>query len=282
MARVWVTGAAGLIGNEIVRCAGQWATQHEVIPLTRTELELTDLDAIEVRFQADQPAAVIHCAAMSRPVDCAQQPELAHRVNVDATRRLAELFADRFLIYFSTDLVLDGAKGDYTEEDSPNPLHDYGRSKLAGEDVVRPFDNHAIVRTALNFGTSLTGDRSFNEQMRAQLQAGKDFTLFDDEYRCPLSAEVTARATWELLNLQIGGLFLLGGAEKVSRWQIGNALYDRWGEVPGNIQPGSLKDYDGPPRAADLSMNCRKIQALLSFPLPGFHDWLAANPDAKI
>ncbi|MGB0580570.1 MAG: SDR family oxidoreductase [Limisphaerales bacterium] len=282
MAKVWVTGAAGLIGNEIVRGAGQWATDHEVIPITRTELDLTDLTAIESRFQADDPDAVIHCAAMSRPVDCAQQPELARRVNVDATGKLAELFADRFLLYFSTDLVLDGAKGDYTEEDPPNPLHDYGKSKLAGEEVVRPFDHHAIVRSALTFGTSLKGDRAFNEQMRGQLQAGQNFTLFDDEYRCPLNAEVTARAVWELMNLQVGGVFLLGGPEKVSRWQIGKALYDRWGDVSGTIKPGSLKDYDGPPRAADLSMNCRKLQALLSFPLPGFHEWLAANPDAKV
>lgn len=282
MAKVWVTGAAGLIGNEIVRSAGRWTAGHEIVPLTRAELELTDLDAIEARFRADQPDAVIHCAAISRPVDCAQSPELARRVNVEATRKLAELFADRFLLYFSTDLVLDGSKGNYIEEDPPNPLHDYGRSKLAGEDVVRAFDNHAIVRAALNFGCSLTGDRAFNEQMRAQLQAGQDFTLFDDEYRCPLSAEVTARAVWDLMRLRVGGLFLLGGSEKVSRWQIGKALYDRWDGLSGSIKPGSLKDYDGPPRAADLSMNCRKIQALLSFPLPGFHEWLAAHPDAKV
>jgi len=282
MATVWVTGAAGLIGNRIVRTAEIFAAKHDVVALTRAELDLTDVDAIRQRFDSDQPDVIVHCAAMSRPVDCVREPELARKVNADATGLMAELAADRFLIYFSTDLVLDGARGDYTEEHPPNPLHDYGRSKYAGEERVSRFSNHAILRTALNFGESITGDRSFNEQMRLALQGGKDFTLFEDEYRCPIAADVTARAIWELVDHRVGGVFMLGGAEKVSRWQIGKALYERWDGLTGTIKPGSLKDYDGPPRAADLSMDCRKIQSLLSFPLPGFHDWLAANPDTKL
>lgn len=281
MAGIWVTGAGGLIGNAIVQAASQWAPFTAVIGLTRTDLDLTDFTALEQRFASDDPDAVIHCAAMSQPMDCMRDPEGASRVNVAVTRRLAELFADRFVLYFSTDLVLDGRKGQYTEEDPPKPLHHYGATKLAGEDSVCDFQNHAVLRTALNFGASIAGDRSFNERMRRQLQEGDEFTLFEDEYRSPLSVEVTARVAWEMTRHRIGGLFLLGGAEKVSRWQIGKAFMDRWGKLPGKIRPGSLLDYDGPPRAADLSMNCRKIQALLSFPLPGFHDWLAANPEAK-
>lgn len=282
MAKVWVTGAAGLIGNRIVRAAGQFGEQHDVVALARAELDLTDADAIRRRFEADQPDVIVHCAALSRPVDCEREPELARKVNEDATGLLAELAADRYLIYFSTDLVLDGTQGNYTEEHPPNPLHDYGQSKLAGERQVSRFSNHAILRTALNFGESLTGDRSFNEQMHQALRSGKDFTLFEDEYRCPLNADVTARAIWELVELRVDGIFMLGGSEKVSRWQIGKALYDRWGSLPGRIKPGSLNDYNGPPRAADLSMSCRKLQSLLSFPLPGFHEWLTANPDAKL
>ena len=195
MSRVWVTGAAGTIGNRIVGLAERFASEHDVIGLSRNELDLMDATAIRARFDADRPDVIVHCAAKSRPVDCEREPEVARRVNVDATGLLAELAADRFMIYFSTDLVLDGAKGGYTEEAPPNPLHEYGRSKLAGEEQVARFSNHAILRTALNFGASLTGDRAFNEQMRLALESGKDFTLFEDEFRCPLSADVTARAT---------------------------------------------------------------------------------------
>lgn len=271
-----------MIGGEIVRSATRWCPGDEVIGLTRADFDLTHAAAVEDRFRRDNPDVIIHCAAMSRPVDCERNPELARCVNIDATRRLADLAADRCLIYLSTDLVLDGTKGGYTEEDPPNPLHLYGETKLAGEEAVRRYDGHVVVRTALNFGVSAGGDRSFNEQMRAALAAGRDFTLFEDEFRCPLAAEVTAQAILELARLRLGGLYLLGGAERVSRWQIGRALGERWGKLPGSIRPGSLKDYEGPPRAADLSMNCRKIQSLLSFPLPGFHTWLETHPEAQV
>ena len=282
MSKVWVTGAGGLIGSEIVRTAPRWSPDSEVVALTRAELDLSDFDAVASRYRVDNPDVVIHCAALSRPVDCERNPEEARRINSELTGLLADLAKDGFMLHVSTDLVLDGAKGGYTEEDPPNPLHDYGRTKLAGELLARRHDGHAIVRTALNFGCSPEGNRAFNEQMRSALQAGTDFTLFTDEYRSPLATEVTARVLWELARLKLGGLYLLGGSERVSRWQIGEALTRRWGETPGTIRPGSLRDYDGPPRAADLSMNCRKLQSLLSFPLPGFHEWLEAHPEARV
>lgn len=282
MARVWVTGAAGLIGGELMRSVPEWCRDDEVIGLTRTDLDLKDHGAIERRFRKDDPEVVIHCAALSRPVDCERDPATARRVNVDATRLLADLAADRFLIYLSTDLVMDGRKGNYLEEDPPNPLHLYGETKLAGEECVRRYDQQVVLRAALNFGTSKSGDRSFNEQMHAALATGRDFTLFADEYRCPLATPVTVRVIWEMARLRLGGLYMLGGAERVSRWEIGKALYERWGKLPGTIRPGSLKDYDGPPRPADLSLNSRKVQSLLSFQLPGFHEWLAAHPEARV
>jgi dTDP-4-dehydrorhamnose reductase len=282
MAKIWVTGAAGLIGGEVVRSAARWCPDDTVVGLTRADFDLTDPGAVERRFRQDDPDVIIHCAALSRPVDCELHPDLARRVNVLATRQLAELAAGRCLIYLSTDLVLDGAKGGYTEEDPANPLHLYGETKLAGEEAVRGHDEHLVVRTALNFGASASRDRGFNEQMRAALAAGRDFTLFEDEYRCPLATEVTARALLELARVRVGGLYLLGGAERVSRWQIGLALRERWGKLPGTIRPGSLKEYQGPPRAADLSMHCSKVQSLLSFRLSGFHEWLGRHPEAPV
>ncbi|MBG87257.1 MAG: NAD(P)-dependent oxidoreductase [Verrucomicrobiales bacterium] len=280
--KAWVTGAAGMIGSEIASSASKWAPDWEVRGLTRRDFSLLDFDAVTAAFKGDSPDVIVHCAAISRPVDCERDPHLARKTNVVATRHLAHLASDRFLIYLSTDLVYDGRKGDYIEEDPANPLHLYGETKLAGEDAVRQHQNHAVLRTALNFGASPRGNASFNEQMHSALAQGKNFQLFTDEYRCPISTTETARAIWELAKLQVGGLFLLGGSEKVSRWDIGKALYDRWSPLPGKIEPASIASYDGPPRPPDLSMKLNKIQALLSFDLPGFHEWINSNPDAVV
>ena len=70
------------------------------------------------------------------------------------------------------------------------------------------------------------------------------------------------------------GLYHLGGRERLSRWEIGQALLPWYPELQGHLVEGSAGDHAGAPRPADLSLNCEKIQALLSFPIPGFRSWL--------
>jgi len=103
--------------------------------------------------------------------------------------------------------------------------------------------------------------------------------LFTDEYRCPIPAAVTARAALEMASHQATGLYHLAGAEKLSRWQIGQLLVARQPGLEQRIEPGSLKDYQGPPRSPDTSLDCSKIQKLLSFPLPRFSVWLKEYPE---
>src|SRR5205823_3164966 len=100
-----------------------------------------------------------------------------------------------------------------------------------------------------------------------------------DEYRCPIPAAVTARATWELARNYQPGLYHLGGGKKLSRWDIGQILARRWPQLEAKMTPCSIQEYQGPPRSPDVSMNCAKIQKLLSFPLPGLREWLESHPE---
>ena len=88
-----------------------------------------------------------------------------------------------------------------------------------------------------------------------------------------------ARAVWELAVQSRPGLYHIAGSERLSRWQIGQLLAARWPHLNPQIEPGSLKQYRGAPRAPNTSLNCTKVQELLSFRLPGLTDWLAAHPD---
>jgi dTDP-4-dehydrorhamnose reductase len=105
--------------------------------------------------------------------------------------------------------------------------------------------------------------------------------LFTDEFRCPIFAGETARAVWELVNQERTGLFHVAGAEKLSRWQIGQLIAVRWPQLNPKITPGLAKNLPGPPRALDTSLNITKVQGVLSVPLPGLTGWLAANPNEK-
>lgn len=274
----WITGASGLIGNYLIQTAPRLAPRWRVRALTRDQLDLLDFVAVRREFQKDQPQLIIHCAAVSTVAAAQKNPDLAWRVNVDVTALLAGLAADIPLVFFSTDLVFDGCKGNYAETDALNPLHIYGETKAAAEQIVLRNPRHTVVRTSLNGGVSRAGDRGFNEDLRLAWQAGLMMNLFTDEFRCPIPAVETARAVWELANQGRTGLFHVAGAERLSRWQIGQLLATRWPQFNPKITPASAKNFPGPPHALDTSLNITKIQQVLSTPLPGLGEWLTANP----
>jgi len=128
---IWITGANGLIGNYFVQTATKYASRWRVRGLRREQLDLLDFDAVRRAFQKDSPQLIIHCAAISSSVICQKEPMLARKANVDATALLAELAADIPFVFFSTDLVFDGLKGNYIESDAVNPLTVYGETKVA-------------------------------------------------------------------------------------------------------------------------------------------------------
>lgn len=274
MPRVIVTGAAGLIGQYVMKSAARWAPGWEVHGLTRADLDLTDHAAVERTWQRINPHAVIHCAALSRTKDCEQNPELARRINVDATVQLARLSNDIPFIFLSSGEVFDGRHSWYREEDAPSPINFYGKTKIEAEHLVLENPHHTVLRIVLTAGSSLHGNRSFVEDMCGTARSGKSLTLYADEFRCPLPAGVIARAVWEVAGQAVPGLYHLGGRERLSRWEIGQALLPWHPELQGRLVEGSARSHAGAPRPVDLSLNCEKIQAVLSFPIPGFRSWL--------
>ena len=277
---VWVTGAGGLIGSYLVQLAPRFAPQGRVRALTRDQLDLTDAAAVRRAFAADRPGLVIHCAALSRSPDCDADPALARQLNVEVAHLLAELCADVPLVFFSTDLVFDGQRGHYAETEAPNPLSVYAKTKAAAEWFVLANPRHTVIRTSLNGGISPTRDRGFNEQMRRAWEAGQTLVLFTDEFRSPIHAALTARAVWELARQGVTGIWHLAGAERLSRFQIGELLAARWPHLKPTLRAGSLRDYTGGPRPPDTSLNCARAQARLAFKLAGLDEWLRANPAA--
>jgi dTDP-4-dehydrorhamnose reductase len=270
---IWITGAGGLIGNYLVQTAPKFAPWLRVRGLSREELDLENFAAMREAFREESPGLVIHCAALANTPACEKNPTLARKLNVDVTAVLAELAADIPFVFFSTDLVFDGSAGNCDESATVSPLSVYGKTKAEAERVVLANPKHTVVRTSLNFGQSPTGDRAFNEQMRRAVERGETLQLFTDEFRCPIPAVETARAVWELVAENKPGLYHVAGSERLSRWEIGQVLAKHWC-VNAKMKPGSIRDFRGLPRSPDTSLDCAKVQRLLSFQLPRFSEWL--------
>ncbi len=277
--RIWVTGSSGLIGSAVCRLSSRVIPDFEFVPMTRQRLDLTDHSAIREVFRSERPSGVIHCAAISRSPLCRNNPALAEQVNVEATRVLHEAAEDVPFIFFSSDLVFDGTKGNYSERDSPNPLGVYADTKVRAEGYVLRNPQHTVVRTSLNAGMSPSGDRSFVEEIRQALWQGKLLKLFTDEFRCPVPAEFTALAVLSLLRERACGIYHIAGGERLSRYEIGVLTAKMFGADTSQIVPGTLEDYEGDPRPADTSLNCLKLQQLIVGSLPSFSDWTRETRD---
>lgn len=274
----WITGAGGLIGNQLVQTAAQHARDWEVRGLTREQLDLADFDAVTRAFTGQKPQLIIHCAALSRSPACEAEPKLASLQNVAVTRHLCKLAEEIPLVFLSTDLVFDGRKGHYVETDAVNPLSVYGRTKVEAEAAALASPHHTVIRTSLNGGVSPSGRRGFNEELRAAWQEGRATRLYTDEFRSPIPASVTARAVWELVARGATGVFHVVGGERLSRWEIGQLVAARWPRPRPRLERASIRDHRGAPRPPDTSLNCAKTEALLGWRLPGLGEWLRANP----
>jgi dTDP-4-dehydrorhamnose reductase len=246
--RAIITGAAGLIGQYLVKTALRWAPGWNVQGLSRAELELTETSKVTAHIHALKPDLLIHCAALSRTKACEQDPDQARRDNVDVTTHLAQLSQNIPFIFLSSGEVFDGKTGGYGEADEPNPINVYGQTKLEAERVVLRNPQHTVVRIVLTSGTAQNGNRSFVEDMCRTAKAGKDVTLYADEFRCPLPASVIAQS-----------------------------LLPWYPELNGRLVKGSSRNHVGSSRPADLSLRCDKIQRLLSFRIPGFREWLTGR-----
>jgi dTDP-4-dehydrorhamnose reductase len=277
--RVWITGAGGLIGNTLRQTASTSVPSWQVYGTTRHDGNLTDAATVRTIFQTIRPDVIIHCAGMTQSAACERNPAQARTMNVEMTARLAEL-ADRIrLVFFSTDLVFDGRAGHYDETAPVNPLNVYGETKIQAERLVLKNPAHTVIRTSLNGGVSPRGDRGFNEELRRAWQAGHTVNLFTDEFRCPIAARITAQAVWALIDQNHAGLYHVAGAERLSRWQIGQLVAQRWPRLNPILTSVSRLTYTGPPRPEDTSLNCAKVQELLPFTLPGLTEWLGSNPN---
>jgi dTDP-4-dehydrorhamnose reductase len=181
-----ITGAGGQLG----------AALKEVFPDARA-VGRDEWDVTEPYPFAERPELVLHAAAWTAVDDAESDPEGARRVNVQGTRNVVELGAP--VVYFSTDYVFDGRKGEaYVESDPPGPLGVYGRTKLEGEREIR---EGWVVRSSWLFGSA--GHNFVRTMLR--LGAERDeVAVVDDQRGSPTYVGHLAGATRGLLERPFG------------------------------------------------------------------------------
>ncbi|MCI0464563.1 MAG: SDR family oxidoreductase [Gemmataceae bacterium] len=272
--RVLVTGSSGQLGAYLLReLRGQgdeviaWtgARTGELFNTPLRPVDLADREAVVTAFRAARPEGVLHAAALASVADCHRDPERAHAINTRASALLAELADDARarLVFVSTDLVFDGEKGNYREGDAPAPLSHYGRTKHEAEQAVLRTPHAAVVRVSLLFGPHLAGGVSFFEQQVRKLREGAGVVCFHDEWRSPLGLHLAAQNLLAVLRWGFEGLLHLGGAERLSRAEMGRRLAGTLGVDPALVTESSRCAVPAAePRPRDVSLNSTRWRTL--------------------
>ncbi len=206
-----------------------------------------------------RPGVVIHAACVSRAADCEQQPEHAHKVNIEAVEELlaSAVFADSFVVYVSTEQVFDGYAERYFEDSPVSPRTVYGSTKAAAERRVLEFGG-AVVRLPLLLGGSAGPGRMGADTAVVQaVRSGRAMSLFTDEIRTPVHVDFVAPMLEKIAREGHTGIFHLAGSQAVSRYELGQRACEVAGVEP-NFEASLAAEFDGPPRSLRLELDCER------------------------
>jgi dTDP-4-dehydrorhamnose reductase len=288
MQRILVPGKTGQVGWELQRALAPLGT---VIALDRSGMDLASPDSIRRAIREHRPQIIVNAAAYTAVDKAESEPEPAMQINGVAPGIMAEE-AKRLgavLVHYSTDYVFDGTKKvPYVEDDSPNPVSGYGRSKLAGEQAIASSGApHLIFRTSWVYAAR---GQNF---VRTMLRLGRErseLRIVDDQVGAPTWARFIADATAQVLG-QFGdgskaigdraGIYNLTAAGTISWYGFASAIFAeakaQLGMTPPKLIPISTAEYPLPARRpANSCLDNSKLTRTFGLTPPRWEGMLAA------
>lgn len=269
--RILLIGKNGQLGHELARSLP--AAAGEVMAIDRSQLELTDLDAIRRVVRDARPNLIINATAYNAVDRAEDEPKLAMTVNGAAPGVLAEE-AKRLgalLVHYSTDYVFDGSKRTpYQEDDEPAPLSTYGASKLAGELAVRTSGSrYLLLRTSWVYGPRAN---NFYAVVKRKAAAAETMRMVDDQTSVPTPASFLAAMTIALLDRDAAGLMHLVPSGEATRYDFAREIV-RLSGSRSEVEPARTTDFPSAARRPAYSvMSNARASAALGEALP---DWKA-------
>lgn len=285
--RLLITGVTGLLGHTLARESSErydvFGLARSVAPADRLchalNADICNADEVARTVQAIEPQLVIHTAAMTSVDDCERLPERAHCVNVQGTRHILRALKGSgcSFVHISTDAVFDGHQGNYREEDKTNPIHVYGKTKLAAEQEVAEHRPDAVIVRTCIYGWNLVPKLSLAEWVIRSLQQGKSILGYADLFFSPIPTVLLSRLLLKLAKMNVRGILHLTGREGCSKFDFARKCALEFHLGPENVLPAQSASLErGVRRPANVTLCVDKAAELLGFPLPSIDDGLRA------
>jgi len=262
--RIAVLGGRGMLGSDLVQTCRQRGFDPIILDLP--EFDITDADHLK---QAVVGADIIvNCAAYTNVDGAESQDELAYQVNAEAVGRLGTIAreAGKWVRHSSTDFVFDGC-GDksYVETDLPNPINTYGKTKLAGEQLLaRSGCEYCIVRVEWTYGSD---GNNFVKKLIERAKSQDTLKVVDDQTGSPTATIEAAGAICELLRKKPEGIYHFASAGYVTRFGMAEFILDKL-SMDANLLPCKTSDFPSPAkRPLNSRFDCSRIMRLLDEPI---------------
>ncbi|TAN45727.1 MAG: dTDP-4-dehydrorhamnose reductase [Nitrospirae bacterium] len=266
-----ITGANGQLATEFRRALEREGQEYAA--LTRAQLDMSDAGAVREAVAQYKPDVALNCAAYNN-VDAAEKDfDAAFAVNATAVRNLAAACAGNktLIVHYSTDYVFDGTKDDfYTEEDAPNPISSYGRTKLAGEKLLsEETDNFLLLRTSWLFGR---GKQNFLYKISEWARKNRTLKIVCDQVSIPTYTEDIVVGTMLAIKNSLRGMYHLTNSGYASRYEVAHYFIERMGL--DNVLLPETSDYFKTPakRPAFSAMSNAKLSRQLGINFPHWQD----------
>lgn len=255
-----IIGASGFIGRSLHKqLAKKYTVTGTCYPREISGLYFLDItQATEVNkfIHKTSPDIVIHLAAITDLDLCERNKKLATDTHVLGTQNLVNTCQNKSIkfVYFSTDNVFDGKKGNYNEKDIPNPINVYGKTKLAGEQEVQKLKNAIILRTSMPFGIESNG--KFINGTIEKLKNKQLVTAFTDMIRSPTEMSDLTQAVHTLIESDFSGIIHCVGSSKLSMYDAALEIAEVFGCEKNLIHKSKSTDLQlDAVRPYDTSLN---------------------------
>lgn len=263
-----ITGSSGQLAKAFINTFNKDSIDY--LAPNEQELDITNQSKIANIFTEYKPNFIINCAAYTNVEKAEQDPTTAYLINktsvsylIEETKKINAKF-----IHFSTDYVFDGKKNDfYTESDIPNPLNEYGKTKLAGEEEALKYSNSLVCRLSWVIGN---GQQNFLYKLSNWVKEHKTIKVSDDEISVPCFTFDIVKYTLIALDNNLNGLYHLTNSSKASRYEL--ALeYARLMNFNNEIVPVPMSTFPSQvKRPLYTAMTNKKISQELNINIP---DW---------
>jgi dTDP-4-dehydrorhamnose reductase len=211
--KILVTGGNGQLGTALKEIL----SSEEVLFTDTDNMDITNSEQINQVFDEFKPDFLVHGAAFTNVDGCEENPDLAQKVNAQGTFNLAKKSKElgSKMIYISTDYVFDGEKEGYSENDQPNPLSVYGKTKLEGEKSTRELANGWVLRTSWVYGEG----KNFVLTMLSLADKLDEIKVVNDQIGRPTYALDLARAIFDVIKKQPeAGIYNVTGDGEAVSW----------------------------------------------------------------